>query len=295
MDDALRRALEDAISQALGRAYRIQSHRVAGGGSINEAYIIDDGRTRLFLKMNTLAQADMFAAEAAGLRELVKPRALRIPEVITEGQAGKHAFLILEYIEFSAGNASSAVRLGEGLAALHRHTHTRYGWERDNTLGATPQRNTPFAAWPDFYAHQRMEIQLRLAADAGYRGTLLRDGERLMADLGKFFVSYRPLPSLLHGDLWSGNYAYDNQNAPVIFDPAVYYGDRETDIAMTELFGGFPPAFYAAYKNTWPMDDGYKVRKQLYNLYHVLNHFHLFGGGYAKQAEQMVGRLVSEL
>ncbi|MEK6748346.1 MAG: fructosamine kinase family protein [Pseudomonadota bacterium] len=294
MVDTLWTHIDQAIAQALGRTFRSQTPRAIGGGSINEAFVVSDGRTQVFVKLNSVAHGDMFAAEAAGLRELAIPKALRVPAVIAEGKAGRRCFLVLEFIEFSA-NGGAIDRFGEGLARLHRHTQAQFGWARDNTLGATPQINTPHRLWPDFYAHRRLEYQFRLAADAGYRGTMLRDGERLLSDLGKFFVTYRPCPSLLHGDLWSGNYAYDTQGAPVIFDPAVYYGDREADIAMTELFGGFPPAFYSAYKNAWPLDDGYQVRKILYNLYHVLNHFHLFGGSYARQAEQMVARLSAEL
>ena len=288
-------AIDDAISDALGRPFRAQSQRAAGGGSINAAYVISDGRTRFFVKINDKSHGDMFTAEAAGLRELAQPRALRVPEVITTGDAGTQSFLILEHIDFSEGDARAAVRLGEGLARMHRHTRAEFGWDRDNTIGSTPQRNTEHADWAAFYAHERLEPQFRFAAKGGYRGEMLRAGERLMADLNRFFESYRPQPSLLHGDLWSGNYAYDTQGQPVLFDPAVYYGDREADIAMTELFGGFTRDFYSAYQSEWPLDEGYKVRKTLYNLYHVLNHFHLFGGGYARQAEQMVARLEAEL
>jgi len=126
------------------------------------------------------------------------------------------------------------------------------------------------------------------------RTHLLRRGEALQATLTHFFTDHRPTPSLLHGDLWSGNYAFDAQGRPVIFDPAVYFGDRETDLAMTELFGGFPAAFYAAYNAAWPLDAGYATRKTLYNLYHILNHFNLFGGGYLSQAQGMIDRLLSE-
>jgi fructosamine-3-kinase len=143
-----------------------------------------------------------------------------------------------------------------------------------------------------FWRDQRLGYQLKLAARSGR--DFLKKGERLLADLGAFFQNYRPAPSLLHGDLWSGNVGVARQQ-PVVFDPAVYYGDRETDVAMTELFGGFSGRFYQAYRETWPLDDGYPVRKTLYNLYHVLNHFNLFGGGYGSQAEHMMDSLLSEL
>jgi fructosamine-3-kinase len=143
-----------------------------------------------------------------------------------------------------------------------------------------------------FWRDQRLGYQLKLAARSGR--DLLKKGERILADLGAFFQNYRPVPSLLHGDLWGGNVSAVERQ-PVIFDPAVYYGDREADLAMTELFGGFSEQFYQAYRDTWPLDDGYPVRKTLYNLYHVLNHFNLFGGGYGSQAERMIDSLLSEL
>jgi len=183
--------------------------------------------------------------------------------------------------------------LGRQLAALHRVTHTRFGWHRDNTIGSTPQINTQKNDWVTFYREQRLRYQLELAAENGYGGSLQRRGEQLLERLPAFFISYRPRPSLLHGDLWGGNHAALTDGTPVIFDPAVYYGDREADLAMTELFGGFGSGFYSAYRAAWPLDPGYRVRKDLYNLYHVLNHLNLFGGGYRGQAEQMVDRLLA--
>jgi len=147
--------------------------------------------------------------------------------------------------------------------------------------------------WIAFYRAWRLRPQFELARhNAAPRG-LLRQGERLLERLEAFFPGYHPMPSLLHGDLWGGNHGYAD-GVPVLFDPAVYYGDREVDLAMTELFGGYPADFYAAYREAWPLDPGYRVRKPLYNLYHVLNHFNLFGGGYAAQAEAMVRRLLAE-
>ena len=145
-----------------------------------------------------------------------------------------------------------------------------------------------------FLRERRLGFQLDLAAANGYRGRLQARGEQLLERLGQFFSHYRPKPSLLHGDLWGGNHAADAKNQPVIFDPAVYYGDRESDLAMTELFGGFSAEFHAAYRDAYPLDPGYAVRKTLYNLYHVLNHLNLFGAGYKSQAETMVDRLLSE-
>jgi fructosamine-3-kinase len=237
----------------------------------------------------------MFAAEAEGLEEMAAANAVRVPRPLCWDVAEHQSFLVMEYIEFGGRAAEAAPRLGEQLAAMHQRTSNSFGWHRDNTIGSTPQINTSREDWSGFWREQRLAFQLNLLAHKGIGGSLQQKGERLMADLSAFFSGYAPQASLLHGDLWGGNQAVDAEGEPVIFDPAVYYGDRETDIAMTELFGGFPPAFYEAYNATWPLDAGYAVRKTLYNLYHILNHANLFGGGYARQAEGMMDRLLAEL
>lgn len=237
----------------------------------------------------------MFKAEAIGLQELAKAKAVRVPEPVCWGLADGHAFLVLEYLSFRETAGAAAELLGRQLARLHQSRADRFGWHIDNTIGATPQINTPANDWVTFWQNQRLGYQLELAARNGHKGALQRKGERLLAAVPVFFRDYRPQPALLHGDLWSGNYAADPQGNPIIFDPAVYYGDREADLAMTELFGGFPPRFYRAYRESFPLDQGYAVRKIFYNLYHVLNHVNLFGGGYAVQAEQMMDRLLSEI
>ncbi|MGB8408842.1 MAG: fructosamine kinase family protein, partial [Gallionella sp.] len=170
---------------------------------------------------------------------------------------------------------------------------SRFGFDHDNFIGTTPQPNGWKNNWIDFWRENRLGFQLRLAAQNGYGGQLQDLGVRLLDALPVFFNSYTPQPSLLHGDLWGGNHAYLPDGTPVIFDPATYYGDRECDLAMTELFGGYSAEFYAAYRAAYPPDAGYAVRRDLYNLYHVLNHANLFGGGYARQAEQMMQKLLA--
>jgi protein-ribulosamine 3-kinase len=172
---------------------------------------------------------------------------------------------------------------------------SRFGFAQNNFIGTTPQPNAWKDNWPDFWREHRLGFQLRLAAQNGYGGQLQSLGEKLSDALPAFFAGYTPQPSLLHGDLWSGNHAYLQDGTPTIFDPATYYGDRECDIAMTELFGGYPADFYAAYRAAYPLDAGYATRRDLYNLYHILNHANLFGGGYARQAEQMMLRLLRNL
>ena len=178
---------------------------------------------------------------------------------------------------------------------MHQQPQAYFGWHIDNTIGSTPQHNDREHDWPTFWQQQRLAKQLTFAANNGAGGSLQKKGQKLLENLAVFFDGYTPIPSLLHGDLWSGNAAADEQGNPVMFDPASYYGDRETDIAMTELFGGFNTDFYSAYQAEYPLDSGYKVRKTLYNLYHILNHFNLFGGGYQSQAESMIDILLAEI
>lgn len=284
--------IADRIGQAADSPFRIARHESVGGGCINEAYVLHgtDGR-RYFVKLNVADKAAMFAAEAEGLKEILSSHTLRAPQPICWGAAGGQAYLVLEYLELNS--RGSGARLGQRLAAMHRTCQPQFGWRMDNTIGDTPQPNTPCADWVEFWRDRRLRHQLRLAAGNGAPRRLLDKGERLMAELTAFFADYRPAPSLLHGDLWGGNVGFAD-GEPVLFDPAVYYGDREADLAMTELFGGFSRDFYAAYREAWPLDPGYAVRKTLYNLYHILNHFNLFGGSYAAQAEAMIERLLAE-
>lgn len=282
------------ISAATGEPFSIQLSRPVGGGCINSAWLVEGDGRRFFVKANRAAGLAMFEAEAEGLREIAEKGAIRVPNPVCTGLAQDSAFLVLEFIDFGSGGKGGAEELGRRLADLHRATGSEYGWRRDNTIGATPQINTLSHNWPEFFRDRRLFYQLELAARNGYGGALQRQGEKLLAKLEGFFDGYVPPPALLHGDLWSGNYAFDSSGSPVIFDPAVYYGDREADLAMTGLFGGFPAAFYDAYREAFPLDPGYRVRKTLYNLYHILNHLNLFGGGYLGQAEGMLAKLLGE-
>jgi len=282
-----------AISQQLGAIAR---HQSLGGGSINSAYRIEtEAGEQFFAKLNREALLPMFEAEAEGLAELRKSQAIRVPEPLCHGAADGYAWLVTEYIELGRGGAHSQALFGRQFATMHRFSSERFGWYRDNTIGSTPQINDWSENWIDFYRQHRLGFQLELAAENGFTGSIQQKGERLLADLGKFFLSYTPAASLLHGDLWGGNHSVDGDGNPVIFDPAVYYGDREADLAMTSLFGGCSSVFYDAYDEAWPLDEGYRVRKTLYNLYHILNHANLFGGGYAMQAEGMMEKLLSEI
>ncbi len=250
-----------------------------------------------FRKVLPAKQLARLEAEVDSLAALRTTDTVRVPAFVDAGQTATESWLELEYLELAALDRVAGARLGEQLAALHRcfETDDLYGWSRDNFIGATPQSNQSHRNWAGFFAAERLRPQLALAGQNGMERTLRDKGERIAENLGAFFLDYRPLPSLLHGDLWSGNAGKLPDGIPVIFDPAVYRGDREADLAMAELFGGFPESFYAAYRQAWPLDPGYETRKTLYNLYHVLNHFNMFGAGYLGQARRMIDKLISEL
>lgn len=255
---------------------------------------------RSFRKSGPADALGMFDAEADGLAALRATGTVRVPATIATGiTPDGEAFLEVEYLPLAALDRASGARLGEQLAALHRAApetvNPAYGWRRDNFIGASPQSNRCHGTWAQFFADERLRPQLAWASRRGLDRPYRDKGERLAENLGAFFLDYRPAPSLLHGDLWSGNAGQLPDGTPVIFDPAVYRGDREADLAMSELFGGFPESFYAAYRLAWPLDAGYETRKTLYNLYHILNHLNLFGGGYLGQARRMLDKLVAEL
>ncbi len=233
----------------------------------------------------------MYVAEAAALDVIAATANIRVPRPIVHGYACGQSYLVLEYLEL--GLHGDAKLLGEQLAALHRCSAPQFGFAQDNFIGTTPQTNAWKDDWIAFWSEQRLGVQLQLAAENGHGGQLQSMGERLLDALPAFFAGYAPQPSLLHGDLWGGNHAFLADGTPTIFDPASYYGDRECDLAMTELFGGYPADFHAAYRAAWPLNEGYATRRELYNLYHILNHANLFGGGYVRQAEQMIQKLLS--
>jgi fructosamine-3-kinase len=294
MDQELSNAIACAITDATGQLFRIRAQASIGGGCINAAWRVEDNGRCYFVKVNARDREAMFAAESAGLEELRVSRSVRVPAPVCHGATTRVAFLVLEYLEFGRGGDTGYEILGRQLAAVHRTTRPEFGWSRDNTIGSTPQSNRRDDDWVRFWRERRLGPQLELAAANGHRGRLQQRGERLLATLPGLLAGHEPAAALRHGDLWGGNCAFLRDGTPAIFDPAVYYGDRETDLAMTELFGGFPAGFHRAYREAYPLADGYEVRRTLYNLYHVLNHLNLFGSGYRAQAEDMIDALLSE-
>ena len=257
--------------------------RPVHGGDISAAWRAKAEDQPVFLKTGPASSYEMFLAEAEGLKELALADALRVPQVLGCVRSASESLLALEWIDFDLPNRDTESLLGTQLAKQHRYCSDRFGWHRDNTIGSTPQRNLYSDDWVEFLKQDRLGFQFMLAAENGFTGELQREGDRLLANLAQFFSGYWPEPSLLHGDLWGGNWA-SCAGQPVIFDPAVYYGDRESDIAMTKLFGGFSTEFYRAYENAWPLAAGSKKRILLYQLYHVLNHLNLFGQSYHGRA-----------
>jgi protein-ribulosamine 3-kinase len=288
-------ALGRELTRLTGSACAARPARRVGGGNISECYRWESRAGALFVKLAAAADAAALAAEAAGLDELARTHTLRVPRVLATARADTAAFLALEWLEPAPRTSESERRLGEGLAALHAVTAPRYGWHRDNTIGSTPQPNGWMAGWVDFFRERRLRPQLERAAASGYAALLAAPGERLLESLPRLLTGHSPAASLLHGDLWGGNWLASSDGEPAVFDVAVYYGDAEADLAMTRLFGGFGAAFYRAYQMLRPEARGAAARRDVYNLYHVLNHANLFGGGYPRQARAMIDGLLAQL
>ena len=275
--------IRDAIAAVTGTRPPGSPEHVSGG-CINQAARLGD----FFVKTNTPDCLPMFEAEADGLRAIAATRTIRVPEPIVSGTTDSSAYLVLEWLDL--GHRGDGAVLGEQLAALHRHTSPTHGWHRDNTIGATHQPNPPTPNGIEFLRDHRLGHMLRLLAD---RGTVIPGADSLLDRLDDFFPAGPPPASLLHGDLWAGNASFLGDGTPVIFDPATHFADREADLAMSSLFGGFSPHFYDAYRSSYPPDQGHQQRQTLYQLYHILNHALLFGGGYASQARSMIATLHS--
>ena len=286
-------SVEVAISQMTGEAFETNKSSSISGGSISQSQCITGKDDRVFFtKENDLSFLPFFEAEALALNEIHATQTIRTPKVIGFGSTEMASFLVLEFIKEGSSSSSGQQEMGTQLARLHKIEQPFFGWVRDNCIGSTPQPNPRNDNWGQFYQQHRLQHQLQLAAS---KGRSFEKAEVLLLNLEFFFQDYTPHPSLLHGDLWGGNASEDLLGIPFIYDPASYYGDREADIAFTYMFGGFSSSFYEAYEKEFPLNNGFKTRKTLYNLYHELNHFNLFGGGYASSAQSSINQLVSLL
>jgi protein-ribulosamine 3-kinase len=283
--------VETKIHSLFGNEVQIVSRRSLAGGCINDtaALSLSNGDT-IFLKRNTLAHPQMFEAEAVGLSRLTCDGGPRIPTPIAAFSDGTHQYLLLEFLESGSRSADYWEQFGRQLAHLHQTVrHAQFGFEIDNFIGATPQYNEMKSSWIEFYREMRLEPQIRMAASY-LNSRLRRQLSRMLDSLDTIIVEPDGDASILHGDLWSGNAMSGPFGEPVIIDPATYFGHREAEIAMTQLFGRFGGHFYAAYNEYWPMQAGWEKRMDLYNLYHMLNHVNLFGSGYLGSVESIINR-----
>ena len=282
----------DALRPHVGAVRRAEA---VGGGCIANATRIDAEHGRFFLKWSSGEAGRTFEAEAAGLRALREAGApLLIPEVIAVENVTRlrPGFLLMEWVESGTEGGSFWCDFGEGLAALHRHTSAdgEYGFETGNFIGRLPQQNDWRGRWPDFFRSQRLAPQIEMARPNGGWNPSWDDlADRLLDRLADLLPDAPPA-SVLHGDLWSGNFLPISDGRAALIDPATYYGHREADLAMSELFGGFDRRFYDAYRAAWPLEPGYEERREVYNLYHLVNHLNHFGAGYASSVERVLRR-----
>lgn len=286
------RAVVDQIEKETGKRILPSTGRSVSGGCIHQSAIFrtEEG-SPLFVKLNRAAALTLFETEARSLEWIASSNTVRVPHPSCHGKVDETAFLAMEALTLSnRSDSESARKAGHALARLHRVSGDRFGADFDNFIGATPQPNRWTDSWADFFTEQRLRHQFQLAAK---RGRTFPDQDRLLRAVHSHLSSLDIEPSLLHGDLWGGNASYDERGEPVFFDPASYLGDREADIAFTRVFGGFGPGFYDAYRESHP--DPEPVRVTIYNLYHILNHYVLFGSGYADQAEAMMTEILREL
>lgn len=280
-----------AISDETGEPFSPQENRALGGGCIHNAQLLRDGDRRYFVKTNRIAMLPAFRAEWQCLDAIRSTCTIRVPKPVAIGETGGHAFLVLEYLEMMRAPESAQAILGEQIAAMHRTTGEAYGWPSDNFLGTSVQKNTWSEDWCAFWIESRLRPQIDAARKRGLDLHRFPDWESVCR---RILRGHHPSPSLLHGDLWGGNMAALDDRTPVVFDPACYYGDRETDIAFTRMFGGFSNAFHRSYQRSWPFPSGHEARERLYNLYHELNHYNIFGGNYGQQALNTLRTLVTE-
>ena len=280
--------LKKKIEEITG-AEIISNNSVSGGCISNACKLETTSGKNYFLKFNDFSSNDMFVKEANGLRELRKANVIRAPEVIS----AENSFILLEYIESDHPSRNFFEDFGRKFAEMHKYRSDSFGFFEDNYIGSTDQKNIPDENeknnWVEFYWNKRILFQYRLSEKNGFATSELKDGiKKLESNVNNILSASEEKPSLLHGDLWGGNYMPDENGNACLIDPAVYYGHREADLAMTKLFGGFDSKFYTAYNEANPLKEGWRYRENIYKLYHVLNHLNLFGRGYYPQAISLI-------
>ena len=262
-------------------------------GITGETFRLQAKSESIFLKRIDINKSSILNSEAEGLKAISNTNSLKTPRIFAKGESENFAWLALEFVSLRTPDSNCAIKMGESLAAMHQNQNDFHGWHSNNWIGANKQRNSFLNDWPKFFKEFRLLPQLNQALDNNLDTSVFDNGQLLLEEISKLFTNYYPDPSLLHGDLWAGNWASDLEGNPIAFDPACYYGDRETDIAMTELFAGFHQDFYDAYNSANPIDKGYIDRKSVYNLYHILNHFNIFGVSYEQQASDLIQKSLS--
>lgn len=292
MNKALRSQLESILHESGRTTSPVQGCVSVGGGCIDKATRVQCADQDFFVKQASAEHLARFESEARSLEVLRATGTLRVPEPIHCGHVEETAYLVMEALDLTRGRDAQPEwrQMGCGLAQIHRETNEQFGFEADNWIGGTPQINAWQTDWADFFRDYRLRPQFGLARR---NGLPLHRTEALLAHVPHLLGSHCPQPSLLHGDLWSGNVGFTRDGQATLYDPACYYGDRETDLAFSRYFGGFPSAFYDAYQREWPLPPGHEDRQLLYNLYHVTNHANLFGGGYTRDAQSHIDQLLA--
>ena len=283
--------LSTLISERSGETFIVNDYKALSGGDIHQSYCIDGSDKRYFVKVNSKNNIALLNAEVLSLRAIVDNSGVLTPKVIYCGLCQGSGILVLEFFDIFAMDHYDAFAFGQALAAMHQNPgEDAYGFEQDNFIGVNPQINDWQSAWADFFAEQRIGVQLNLANRDQVHFAKV---DEIIAASRLLLLNHQPKPSLLHGDLWHGN-AGMTEKGPLLYDPACYWGDRECDIAMSELFGGFSQEFYRGYDAVFPLEKGYQQRKKLYNLYHILNHANTFGGAYYSQAKTIINELFAQ-
>ena len=290
LPDNVRKGINDLLIKTIGTGILISDFKIIAGGCINNGGTIQTPAGSFFVKWNSAQHfPKMFDTESLGLSLLRSSNAIRVPRVIATDETDGIQFIILEFIRTERKTNTFWSDFGHQLAALHQNTNARFGLDHDNYIGSLRQPNKPNASWVDFFIEQRLSYQLMIAEKAGLTSHELRKKfDALFKRLPELFPTEQP--SLIHGDLWSGNLIADEFGKPCLIDPAVYFGNKEIEMAYTELFGGFESDFYSAYYEIIPKQSGFKERAEIYNLYPLLVHTNLFGQTYLSQVEAILSR-----